>query len=192
MTTALAGVTADVKAKFDTLTQGQKDVVAAYTKQGIDINKAINDAAKLNTEQITNVKTQLTTLTGDVKIKFDALTKSQQDIVTSQVQLGVDVNKAIDDAAKTTSEQITNVRTDLTKDITNVQTQFNARVDELVLQGKTYQEATQEALKELGSGVSGCRPTSLILKNSKTLKQKPRRLPKTRQRLKAASALQCL
>jgi hypothetical protein len=155
MTSALAGVTADVKTKFDSLTQGQKDIVAAYTQQGIDINKAINDAAKLTTEQITGVKTQLTALTGDVKTKFDALTKSQQDIVTSQVQLGVDLNKAIDDAAKTTTEQITNVKTDLTKNITDVQTQFNTRVDELVLQGKTYQEATQEALKELGSGVSG-------------------------------------
>jgi len=193
MTTALAGVTADVKAKFDALTQGQKDVVAAYTKQGVDINKAINDSAKLTTEQITNVKTQLTALTGDVKTKFDALTKSQQDIVTSQVQLGVNLNKAIDDAAKTTSEQITNVRTDLTKDITNVQTQFNARVDELVLQGKTYQEATQEALKELGSGVSGLQTNVADIKKQQDAEAKAKKAAedkaKTQGGLSAAMAL---
>ena len=193
MTTALAGVTADVKAKFDTLTQGQKDVVAAYTKQGVDINKAINDSAKLTTDQITNVKTQLTSLTGDVKTKFDALTKSQQDIVTSQIQLGVDLNKAIDDAAKTTSEQITNVRTDLTKDITNVQTQFNARVDELVLQGKTYQEATQEALKELGSGVSGLQTNVADIKKQQDAEAKAKKAAedkaKTQGGLSAAMSL---
>jgi hypothetical protein len=148
-------LTGVVKSKFDTLTQGQKDIVNSQVQMGVDINKAIDDASKLSTEQIGGVKTQLTALTGDVKTKFDTLTQGQQDIVSAQVQQGVDLNKAIDDAAKTTTEQITNVKTDLTKDITNVQTQFNTRVDELVLQGKTYQEATQEALKELGTGVTG-------------------------------------
>ena len=191
--TAIESLGTDVKTKFDALTEGQQDIVKAYTKQGVDINKAIDDSAKLNTEQITNVKTQLTTLTGDVEIKFDALTKSQQDIVTSQIQLGVDVNKAIDDAAKTTSEQITNVRTDLTKDITNVQTQFNARVDELVLQGKTYQEATQEALKELGSGVSGLQTNVADIKKQQDAEAKAKKAAedkaKTQGGLSAAMSL---
>ena len=191
--TAIESLGSDVKTKFDALTQGQKDIVKAYTQQGVDINKAINDSAKLNTEQITNVKTQLTALTGDVKIKFDALTKSQQDIVTSQVQLGVDLNKAIDDAAKATSEQITNVRTDLTRDITDVQTQFNTRVDELVLQGKTYQEATQEALKELGSGVSGLQTNVADIKKQQDAEAKAKKAAedkaKTQGGLSAAMSL---
>jgi hypothetical protein len=155
MTTALAGVSDDVKTKFDALTQGQKDIVTAYTQQGVDINKAINDASKLTTEQVAGVKTQLTTLTGDVKTKFDTLTQGQKDIVNAQVQQGVDLNKAIEDATKTTTEQITNVKTDLTKNITNVQTQFNTRVDELMKQGQDYQTATNTALKELGTGITG-------------------------------------
>ena len=191
--TAIESLGSDVKTKFDALTQGQKDIVKAYTQQGVDINKAINDSAKLNTEQITNVKTQLTALTGDVKIKFDALTKSQQDIVTSQVQLGVDLNKAIDDAAKATSEQITNVRTDLTRDITDVQTQFNTRVDELVLQGKTYQEATQEALKELGTGVSGLQTNVADIKKQQDAEAKAKKAAedkaKTQGGLSAAMSL---
>ena len=152
---ALTGVTTDVKTKFDALTQGQKDIVAAYTQQGIDINKAIDTASKLTTQQINDVKTQLTTLTGDVKTKFDTLTQNQKDIVNAQIQMGVDINKAIDNAAKTTTEQIANVKTDLTKNITNVQTQFNARVDELMKQGQDFQTATNTALKELNTGVTG-------------------------------------
>jgi hypothetical protein len=155
MTTALAGVTADVKTKFDGLTQGQKDIVAAQVKMGTDLNTAITNAAAQTATQIAGVKTDISNLSADVKIKFDGLTQGQKDIVDAQVKMGVDINKAIDNATKQTSEQITNVRTDLTRDIKDVQTQFNTRVDELVLQGKTYQEATQEALKELGTGVSG-------------------------------------
>ena len=153
--TAIENLGADVKTKFDTLTQGQKDIVKAYTQQGIDINKAIADSAKLTTDQINTVKTQLNTLSGDVKTKFDSLTQGQKDIVNAQIKMGVDINKAIADAALATTEQIAGVKTDLTKNITNVQTQFNARVDELMLQGQTYQAATNLALKELGTGVSG-------------------------------------
>lgn len=154
LTTALAGVTADVKTKFDGLTQGQKDIVAAQVKMGTDLNAAITNAATQTATQIAGVKTDISNLSADVKTKFDGLTQGQKDIVDSQVKLGVDINKAIDDAAKSTTEQITNVKTDLTKDIDDLQTQFNTRVDELVLQGKTYGEATQEALKELGTGMT--------------------------------------
>jgi hypothetical protein len=153
--TAIEGLGTDVKTKFDSLTQGQKDIVKAYTQQGVDLNKAITDAAALTAGQITGVKTQLTALTGDVKTKFDALTQGQKDIVNAQIKMGVDINAAIADAARATTEQIAGVKTDLTKDITNVQTQFNTRVDELMLQGQTYQAATDLALKELGTGVTG-------------------------------------
>jgi hypothetical protein len=173
--TAIEGLGLDVKTKFDSLTQGQKDIVKAYTQQGVDLNKAINDSAKLTAEQITSVKTQLDTLSGDVKTKFDALTQGQKDLVNSQIQMGVSINAAIDNAAKQTTEQITNVRTDLTRDIKDVQTQFNTRVDELVLQGKTYQEATQEALKELGSGVSGLQTSVTDIKKQQDDEAKARK-----------------
>ena len=153
--TAIAGLGTDVKTKFDALSQGQKDIVKAYTQQGVDLNKAITDASVLTAEQINSVKTQLATLTGDVRTKFDALTQGQRDIVNAQIKMGVDINTAISDAARATTQQIAGVKTDLTKNITDVQTQFNARVDELMLQGQTYKAATDTALKELGTGVSG-------------------------------------
>jgi len=153
--TAIAGLGTDVKTKFDALTQGQKDIVKAYTQQGVDLSKAINDSAQLTAEQITAVKTQLGTLTGDVKTKFDTLTQAQKDIVNAQIKMGVDINTAILEAAKTTTQQIETVKTDLTKNISDVQTQFNTRVDELMLQGQTYQAATNLALQELGTGVTG-------------------------------------
>jgi hypothetical protein len=121
---------------------------------GTDINTAITNAATQTATQIAGVKTDISNLSTDVQTKFNGLTQGQKDIVDAQVKMGVDINKAIDDASKQTTEQITNVKTDLTKNITDVQTQFNTRVDELVLQGRTYQEATQEALSELDKGVT--------------------------------------
>jgi hypothetical protein len=107
--------------------------------------------------------------------------------------MGVDINKAIDDAAKSTTEQITNVKTDLTKNITDVQTQFNTRVDELVLQGKTYQEATQEALKELGSGVSGLQTSVTDIKKQQEEEAKAKKAAEDKARtqggLSAAMAM---
>jgi hypothetical protein len=144
----------DVKTQFDTLTQGQKDIVASQVQLGVDVNTAITNAATQTATQIAGVKTDISNLSTDVRTKFDSLTQGQKDIVDAQVKMGVDINKAIDDASKQTTEQIANVKTDLTKNITDVQTQFNTRVDELVLQGRTYQEATQEALSELDKGVT--------------------------------------
>ena len=146
--TQIAGVSADVQAKYDALTTAQKAEVDARIKQGVEINTAIN-AAQTKTE------TQIGNLSADLQTKYDALTKANQAIVNSQIQQGVDTKTAIDNATKTTTQQITNVKTDLSKNITDVQTQFNARVDELVGQGKTYQDATQAALGELNAGVLG-------------------------------------
>jgi hypothetical protein len=152
---ALAGMSADAKNQFETLTQGQKDIVASQVQMGTDINTAITNAATQTANQIAGVKTDISNLSSDVKTKFENLTQGQKDIVASQVQMGTDLSTAIDNVSKQSTEQIAAVKTDLTKNITDVQTQFNTRVDELVLQGKTYQEATQEALKELGTGVTG-------------------------------------
>jgi hypothetical protein len=151
ISTALKGVATgvDVQAKYDALTQGQKDIVSAQAKQGVDINAAITEASKLATQQVTDVKADVGKLTTDVQTKYDLLDQGQKDIVASQVKMGVDVDKAINDAAKSTTQQITNVKTDLSKDIGDVQTQFNARVDDLVNQGQTYQLATQTALGEI-------------------------------------------
>jgi hypothetical protein len=144
----ITGLGADAQAKYAALTAAQKLEVDARVQQGVDLTSAIN-AAQTKTE------TQIGTLSADLQTKYDALTKSDQAIVNTQIQQGIDTKTAIDNATKTTTEQITKVQTDLTKNITDVQTQFNTRVDELVGQGKSYQDATQAALGELNSGVLG-------------------------------------
>lgn len=167
-----AGITAaDVATQIDAAMKANPGLTAADVTKSItdymtahpaitaaDVTKVVDTSIATATKNLvtTDAMTKaLGTVSADVKTKFDALTEGQKDIVKSQVQLGVDLNKAIDTAAQKTSEQIGQVKTDLTTKIGDVQTQFNARVDELVLQGKTYQEATQAALKELGTGVSG-------------------------------------
>jgi hypothetical protein len=119
-----------------------------------DVSTAIANGTK-NFVTNTQLDVKLGTLTKEAKAQFDSLSQGQKDIVKAQTKMGVDINASINDAARASTEQIANVRTDLTRDITDVQTQFNARVDELMLQGQTYQSATNAALQELGTGVTG-------------------------------------
>jgi predicted transcriptional regulator len=145
----IAGVTKDIQTKYDALTQGQKDIVDSQAKQGVDLNTAINEVSKVITKDVEDVKKDVGTLRTDTQTRFDTLDQGQKDLVISQVKLGVDFEKAIDDASKKTTQQITDVKTDLKKDIGDAQTQFNTRVDDLVNQGQTYQAATQTALNEI-------------------------------------------
>jgi hypothetical protein len=155
----ITGLGADAQAKYAALTAAQKLEVDARVQQGVDLTSAIN-AAQTKTE------TQIGTLSTDLQTKYDALTKADQAIVNAQIQQGIDTKTAIDNATKTTTEQITNVKTDLAKNITDVQTQFNTRVDELVSQGKSYQDATQAALGELNTGVLGLQTSVTDIKTA--------------------------
>ena len=151
-------LSSDVKTKFDSLSQSQQNLVASQVQQGIDLNQAINNVATSTAQQIGGIKTdvsnQINSLSSDVKTKFDSLSQSQQAIVAAQVQQGIDLNQAINNATVQTNQNIANVKTDITQNINTVQEQFNARVDELVRQGQDYQTATQTALGELGAGVT--------------------------------------
>jgi hypothetical protein len=147
--TQITNLSGDLQTKYDALTQGQRDIVNAQTKQGVDLNTAINEVSKVITKDVADVKKDVSTLRTDTQTRFDTLDQGQKDLVISQVKLGVDVDKAIDDAAKKTTQQITDVKTDLKKDIGDAQSQFNTRVDDLVKQGDTYQTATQKALDEI-------------------------------------------
>jgi phage host-nuclease inhibitor protein Gam len=152
-------LSSDVKTKFDALSQSQQNLVAAQVQQGVDLNQAISNVATSTAQQIGGIKTdvsnQINSLSGDVKTKFDSLSQSQQAIVSAQVQQGIDLNQAINNATAQTNQNIANVKTDITQNINTVQEKFNARVDELVKQGQDYQTATQTALGELGAGVTG-------------------------------------
>jgi hypothetical protein len=148
LATAVSGLSTAAKTQYDALTQAQKDAVANQVQQGKDLTQAIADSAS-------GLQSNIDALSNTVKTQYESLTQAQKDLVKSQTQQGVDLTRAINNAAATTATNIANVRTDLTTNITNVQTQFNTRVDELMRQGQTYQAATDNALKELGTGVTG-------------------------------------
>jgi hypothetical protein len=157
-TNQINSLSGDVKTKFDSLSQGQQAIVAAQVQQGASLSQAINNVATSTAQQIGGIKTdvsnQINSLSSDVKTKFDSLSQSQQAIVAAQVQQGIDLNQAINNATVQTNQNIANVKTDITQNINTVQEQFNTRVDELVRQGQDYQTATQTALGELGAGVT--------------------------------------
>jgi len=156
--TKIGELSTDVQSKFDALSDAQKAEVQNRTKMGEDLNTAINN---VSTTLSGELKTGLADISADVGSKFDALTSAQKAEVQARVQMGEDINTAINDVSTKLESQITDLGTDVetkfdavTKAQTEMGTQFNTRVDELVQQGKTYQEATDLALKELGSSIT--------------------------------------
>jgi hypothetical protein len=79
-------------------------------------------------------------LAKDVQDKFDALTAEQKVIATNLQQQGVDLNKAIETAKAETQQQITDLGVEV-----------DARINELMQQGQTYQQATQQAFAEVNA-----------------------------------------
>jgi hypothetical protein len=159
----VAEVTAAIKAELAanpslSVTDVTNAITAYMTANPVitaaDVNTAITKATQ-NLVTNATLNTLLTGVNENVRTKFETLTQSQKDLVATMTKQGVDLTRAIDNAALATTNQINTVKTDLTKNITNVQTQFNTRVDELMRQGQTYQAATNLALQELGTGVSG-------------------------------------
>jgi len=117
----------NVQQQYDTLTQNQKAIVDTLTQQGVDLSAAIATAQQQTQSQIAG-------LTADTQAKFDALTQNQKDLATQLTQQGVDINTAITQVQQQTQQQFTGLET---------------RVNELMQQGQTYQQATQTAINEL-------------------------------------------
>lgn len=115
--------------QYETLTAAQKAIVDTLTQQGTDLSTAIATAQQ-------QTQTQIAELTADTQAKFDSLTQSQKDLATQLTQQGVDINTAIAQVQQQTQQQFTGLET---------------RVNELMTQGQTYQQATQTAINELTS-----------------------------------------
>jgi hypothetical protein len=132
-TTGLAGVSAEVKAAYDSLTADQKALADQLAQQGVDITTAIQTAQE-------QTQTQIGELATDVQAKFDALTEEQKALATSLQQQGVDLSTAIATAQAQTQQQITNLGVEV-----------DARINQLMQQGQTYQQATQQAFAEVNA-----------------------------------------
>jgi hypothetical protein len=115
LSTGLAGVSADVQAKYDALTAEQKALANQLTQQGVDLNTAI-DTAKSE-------------ITADVQAKYDALTAEQKALANQLTQQGVDLNTAINTATSQLQGQI------------NLTQQQIQQVADFV--GKPYRDVTQ-------------------------------------------------
>ena len=115
--------------------------------QGLTNQEATNQAIKETQGEITNLKTDLNTRISELvaqglsnqEATNQAIKETQNQVTQTKEELGT---------------QITKTNTDLTKKIEDTSTTFNNRVDELVQQGKTYQEATDQAFKETNQSIS--------------------------------------
>jgi hypothetical protein len=132
-TAGLAGVSAEVKAAYDSLSAEQKALANQLTTQGSTLAEAI-EAVR------TEAAGQIGALSADMQAKYDALTAEQKALANDMAQQGMDLNAAINLAQQQTQAQITGLGQ-----------QVDARINELMQQGQTYQEATQQAIGELNT-----------------------------------------
>lgn len=156
---------------LDAIALVKKDLNAQIVALGGDIEALSGDVATAKAELLGAIKEAQAGNTerfGDIDkaiqdLKDAGLSEQQvQDIVDkSTAGLSTDFKAALDEAVKGNSEALTKVQEDLTAKIGDVQTAletalgdqtdaFNTKVQELMDQGKTYQEATEEALSDLG------------------------------------------
>jgi len=129
----LAGVSAEVKAAYDALSVEQKALADQLTKQGTDLATAIQTAQQ-------QTQSQIGALSADMQAKYNALTAEQKALANDMAQQGMDLTAAINLAQQQTQAQITGLGE-----------QVDARINELMQQGQTYQQATQQAIGELNT-----------------------------------------
>lgn len=127
----IAGVSADVQAKFDALTAEQQALATQLQQQGVDLNTAIQTVQQ-------QTQGQIGALSADMQAKYDALTADQKALANDMAQQGIDLTAAINLAAQQTQAQITGLGQ-----------QVDTRINELMQQGQTYQQATQQAIGEI-------------------------------------------
>ena len=170
---ALAGGAGSTASKevLDAIDTVKRDFNSQLADLGVDISKvssevgatkdalltAIGDAQKGNTSRFGDIDKAIADL------KAAGLTEAQVQKIVDDSSAGVskDFKAALDAAVKGNSEELTKIKDDLTTKIGDVQTAietklgdqataFNAKVQDLMDQGKTYQEATELALKDIG------------------------------------------
>ena len=141
-TAQIAGVTAEMQAQYNSLNAAQKATADALVAQGESFQSALALAQATTGEQIAD-------LSADMQTKFDALTAEQQQFALDLVALGNTTQAAITAAQNATTEQINSSTTAL-----------NLRIDQLIAEGKTQQEASQQALAEVNNliGTQGRAP----------------------------------
>lgn len=130
-TTGLAGVSAEVKAAYSSLTAEQKALANQLTQQGTDLATAIQTAQQ-------QTQGQIGALSADMQAKYDSLSAEQKALANDMAQQGMDLTAAINLAQQQTQAQITGLGQ-----------QVDTRINELMQQGQTYQQATQQAIGEL-------------------------------------------
>jgi hypothetical protein len=131
--TGLAGVSAEVKTAYDSLTAEQKALADQLAQQGTDLATAIQTVQQETAGQIG-------ALSADMQAKYDALTVEQKSLANDMAQQGMDLTAAINLAQQQAQAQITGLGESV-----------DARINELVQQGQTYQQATQQAIGELST-----------------------------------------
>jgi hypothetical protein len=130
-TTQINELEAQTTEQYNALNAAQKALADNLMAQGETMQAAIAAA----TEQ---TQGQINTLSADMQAKYDALTAEQKALANDMAQQGMDLNAAINLAQQQTQAQITGLGQ-----------QVDARINELMQQGQTYQQATQQAIGEL-------------------------------------------
>jgi hypothetical protein len=164
----LGGLRQETQGQYEALTAAQKAEVQNRISQGQSLEAAINSVAAGVEQRLTDVQSGLTQQIGGVEERLGTR-------VNELMQQGFDYQTATNQALKeitgsieTLSGQQTALGEQTQQALSGVEGRLNDRVNELMQQGAGYQEATDQALRELtgtigdvrseiSSGLSGVR-----------------------------------
>ena len=141
-TAQIAGVTAEMQAQYNSLNTAQKATADALVAQGETFQSALALAQATTAGQIGD-------LSAEMQSQYASLNAAQKATADALIEQGKSTQEAIATAQAQTTAQI---------DASSVQ--VNNRIDELVAQGKTYQQATEQAFAEVNQliGTQGRNP----------------------------------
>jgi hypothetical protein len=167
--TDVSNLSDTVKANYDSLTTGQKKIADDLIAQGVDVSKAIDDVKSGLGQQITDVKTDVSTLSDTVKANYDSLTTGQKQIADDLIAQGKTSAEAIAEAKATLTTDIAGVKTDVSgvkTDVSNLSDTVKANydaltdgqkkiADDLIAQGVDVSKAIDSVKSGLTSEIAG-------------------------------------
>ena len=154
-TSGLAGVSEQVRQQYESLTAAQKAEADARVAQGVTLEQAIADAKQQTSTQIADAESRITQAMASAEaagLSRDQALNAAVDSVAAD--LGTTRAELLAQMGTTEANLLAKMQagqTDLQGQITGLGQSVDTRIAELMQQGASYQQATQQAFAEINA-----------------------------------------
>lgn len=113
ISTQISNLNTTVQNAFDNMSIAQKAEVQARVQMGENLETAINTVQENLTKTNTAIQNQITTLSEQTQTQYDQLTANQKAEVAARIQMGENLESAINDVSTTLTEEISGVKEEM-------------------------------------------------------------------------------